>query len=154
MSKSTSNIDRTSELIRITSDGNQQTTVRSGLCSSTTTLDHLSSRLYWIDECGYKIEESLLDGLSPHTVVGGISNGNGIDFSRGLAQYHKTCFATQKNHVYNYSFQAQGEANNLLYSVSESMTLGGLQVVHSSQQPSGKLYLLPLYFSCYCLSIQ
>ena len=139
--------EHTSDLIRITSDGSQQTIIRSGLCSSTTALDHLSRRLYWIDECGYKIEESLLDGSFPKTVVGGISDSNGVDFSRGLAQYRTICFATQKNHVYDYAFEAQGETNHLLYSVSSRMTLGGLEVVHSSKQPPSKLLIaiLPLH---------
>lgn len=136
MTRDTGNMERTAELIRITSDGNQRNSIRQGLCSSTTTLDHTSRRLYWIDECGYKIEESLLDGTNPKTVIGAINSDSvGIDFSRGLAQYQTTCFATQKNQVHDYAFQAQSVTNNILYSVSSSMTLGGLQVVHSSKQP-------------------
>ncbi len=120
-----------SKFMRITDNGSTETLLRNSLCASTTTIDLIKRKLYWIDECDSLLEEAELDASSPKTMAG---PGIDVGFSWGLGQYRDECYYTQAEKVFRNGINSNATQ---LYTNGEYKTLFGLVVVHPSKQPLG-----------------
>ena len=105
-------------------------------CPLSLTLDYRSRDLYWMDGCTYQIGTSKIDG-SLYRLIS--RNGNNF-FSHGSSVFQShlywTTYDDSKANVYCYNVLTNAE--DKIHSWNR-IILRDLQLVHSSNQPSGKL---------------
>lgn len=104
-------------------------------CIQAMSVDYRTHTLYWINQCTYEVEAIRLDGdASTHAYP----FNRPIFFASALAVYQNLLFWAESGGVYRANRDVEDDIVRM-YATSGTRATG-VQVVHPSQQPQGRLW--------------
>ena len=126
----------TNALVRMPVNGGTQTVLNEQYieCPNAITMDYPNVNVYWNDACRKQIEMIRIDGTKHKVIYDGnemlITNAH----SKGIAFYERVVYWTDTQRVFRFNTTTNSTDQ---FHTPVSGSANGIQIVHSSLQPTG-----------------
>lgn len=107
---------------------------KKALCAQSVTLEYSSYKLYWADNCAYRIEAMNMWTLDHSIALN--SQSHLTRFISGIVHFYDTLYWTEVSSIFFLNETKKDRVVKLYPGDSREM-LTGIQIVHPSRQPTG-----------------